>query len=203
METQERILLAAAQEFAENGFRGATMRKISRRAGVNHAGINYHFKSKEDLYGEVVAYLFREIGLQEPEAMEVGHSLEERIFAWTYKLLSAVTDGRRLTQWKDAILFREMVEPTKSLKAFHDQYFKPELDKLRSLLAEGMPDAEQRKLYIALFSTVAQCVFFKQNRVFVDLLVGPEFYDEPNMREIAAVATRNVIANFERKPPCA
>ena len=192
--------MAAAQEFAENGFRGATMRKISRRAGVNHAGINYHFKSKEELYGEVVAYLFREIAEQEDgRRPEPGgeQPLERRIFDWVLKLLSTATDGRQLTRWKDAILFREMVEPTNCLENFHDRYFKPELDLLRSYLREGMPNADGRRLDIALFTTVAQCVFFKQNRVFLDLLVAPDFYEERNLREIAATATRNTIANFE------
>ena len=202
METRERILMAAAQEFAENGFRGATMRGISRRAGINHAGINYHFKSKEELYAEVVAHLFRESGLQEPAEPNEARTLEGKIFAWAHKLLSTTADGQQLTRWKDAILFREMVEPTNCLKAFHDQYFKPELDRLRGYLREGMPTAGQTQLDIALFTTVAQCVFFKQNRVFVDLLVGPEFYDERNMREIAAVATRNAIANFGRDATC-
>ena len=56
--TRERLLTAAAELFAERGFRGATMRAIAARAGTNLAAANYHFGSKEKLYREVAFSLF-------------------------------------------------------------------------------------------------------------------------------------------------
>jgi AcrR family transcriptional regulator len=45
-----RLLEAAGQVFAEQGFEAATGKEIAERAGVNAAGVNYHFGSIEGLY---------------------------------------------------------------------------------------------------------------------------------------------------------
>jgi AcrR family transcriptional regulator len=46
----DRILAAAAAEFAERGFAGARVDRIARRARVNKAMLYYHFHSKKALY---------------------------------------------------------------------------------------------------------------------------------------------------------
>lgn len=47
---RDAILLAAAQAFAERGYRDATLREIARRAGVTHGLVIRHFGSKEALF---------------------------------------------------------------------------------------------------------------------------------------------------------
>src|SRR5204862_7969407 len=46
----DRILAAAAAEFADRGFGGARVDRIARRARVNKAMLYYHFGSKQALY---------------------------------------------------------------------------------------------------------------------------------------------------------
>lgn len=48
-ETKARILEAAFQRLAREGYGALSIREIGRDAGVNHALVNYHFKSKEQL----------------------------------------------------------------------------------------------------------------------------------------------------------
>src|SRR5258708_21412951 len=52
--TRDKILSAAGEVFAEQGFEGATIRAITERAGVNIAAVNYHFRDKVELYTKVV-----------------------------------------------------------------------------------------------------------------------------------------------------
>ena len=47
--TADRILDAAEQLFAKNGFTETSLRSITSQAGVNLAAVNYHFGSKEAL----------------------------------------------------------------------------------------------------------------------------------------------------------
>lgn len=54
MSTAEKILTAALKEFAAHGLDGGRVDRIAEKAGVNKAMIYYHFKSKEDLYEEVL-----------------------------------------------------------------------------------------------------------------------------------------------------
>ncbi|WP_435298844.1 TetR/AcrR family transcriptional regulator [Timonella sp. A28] len=46
---REEILAAAFEHFAEFGYHGASMREIAASTGVTHAGLRYHFPSKDDL----------------------------------------------------------------------------------------------------------------------------------------------------------
>ncbi len=51
---EARILTAAESVFAETGFSGATTAEIAKRAGVPKANLHYYFKTKEDLYRQVL-----------------------------------------------------------------------------------------------------------------------------------------------------
>jgi AcrR family transcriptional regulator len=53
-DTRGRILHAAAAEFAANGFRGATMSSIARRAHLNEVTIYRHFATKQELHWEAI-----------------------------------------------------------------------------------------------------------------------------------------------------
>jgi AcrR family transcriptional regulator len=56
--SRERLLAAAAAEFAARGFDGATVDRIAARARVNKAMLYYHFRSKAALYREILRHMF-------------------------------------------------------------------------------------------------------------------------------------------------
>jgi AcrR family transcriptional regulator len=49
-EKQQAILQAAAEEFAEKGFEGASINQIIERAGISKGSMYYYFEDKADLY---------------------------------------------------------------------------------------------------------------------------------------------------------
>ena len=51
--TKDRILYAAEELFAQQGFASTSLRQVTSRADVNIAAVNYHFGSKENLVNEV------------------------------------------------------------------------------------------------------------------------------------------------------
>ncbi|GAA2771206.1 TetR/AcrR family transcriptional regulator [Nonomuraea dietziae] len=53
---RERILAIALQEFAENGYRGASLARIAERAELTQPGLLHHFTSKERLLVAVLEY---------------------------------------------------------------------------------------------------------------------------------------------------
>ncbi len=61
-DSRQRILHAAAAEFALRGFEPATVDRIARRARLNKAMIYYHFRSKRALYTSVLRTLFTLMG---------------------------------------------------------------------------------------------------------------------------------------------
>ena len=64
--TRERILQAAGEQFANDGFAQSTIRAICRKAGVNLAAANYYFGDKERLYIEAVKHARRQREKQAP-----------------------------------------------------------------------------------------------------------------------------------------
>jgi TetR/AcrR family transcriptional regulator len=58
----DRILAAAAAEFAARGYAGARVDRIARRARVNKAMLYYHFRSKQGLYRALLRQTFTEAG---------------------------------------------------------------------------------------------------------------------------------------------
>lgn len=53
-DTKRRILDAAAAEFGDHGFSGASTRAIAEKAAVQHALVRYHFGDKESLWRTVI-----------------------------------------------------------------------------------------------------------------------------------------------------
>lgn len=56
--TRERILDAALELFADRSFDGASTREIAQRAGVSQPSLNYHFRTKQELWEAAVDGLF-------------------------------------------------------------------------------------------------------------------------------------------------
>lgn len=52
--TRQEILLAAAEAFDEQGYRGARIQEILRAAGATQGGLYFHFSSKLDLAQQVM-----------------------------------------------------------------------------------------------------------------------------------------------------
>jgi AcrR family transcriptional regulator len=53
-DTKGRILAAAFRQLTEHGYAALSIREIAKAAGVNHALINYHFRTKDQLVIEVL-----------------------------------------------------------------------------------------------------------------------------------------------------
>jgi AcrR family transcriptional regulator len=68
VDRKQQLLATALELFDERGVRGASMRELARRAGVDVRTAYYHFESKRDL----LRSLFEEAGYFEPLRQQVG-----------------------------------------------------------------------------------------------------------------------------------
>ena len=57
LRVRDRMIQETARIIREQGFKQATVRAISERAGVNIASIRYYFGSKDELIGAAIDYL--------------------------------------------------------------------------------------------------------------------------------------------------
>lgn len=103
---EERILTAAADEFAANGFFGARTQAIADAAGVNKAMLHYYFRTKENLYGHVIAGALRRILNQVGHAWLSQDSVESRLD----KVVDAYMDNYERNPGFLKIILREFVD---------------------------------------------------------------------------------------------
>ena len=77
--TGQRILAAAVQEFAEKGFFGARMQAMAAAAGVNKAMLHYYFRSKENLYRQVLQVTFQALWQNVEEILQEEAPIVQRL----------------------------------------------------------------------------------------------------------------------------
>ena len=130
--TRKAILDAAERLFADKGFDGASMRRITSDARVNIAAANYHFGSKEEL---LKATLVRRIGpvneerLRLLEAVETGAgrrrpAVEKVLEALIAPALRLSRDKRRGGRVFMRLLGRIFADPGDKLQTLFLEQFK-------------------------------------------------------------------------------
>ena len=101
-----RILAAATEEFAVNGFFGARTKAIADAAGVNKAMLHYYFRTKENLYGEVIKTAFQKILTRLSEAWLVRRSMDVRIRMVVNSFMDTYAESPGFLK----IILREVIE---------------------------------------------------------------------------------------------
>ena len=124
--TAARILDVAEGLFVEFGLKATSLRLITQRAGVNLAAVNYHFRSKDALFGAVFARRFapwaREC-LLELDALEAriaarqaASSVEEVVMCYVRPALSLSRDPVRGGAVFARLFSRVLVENHRQLR---------------------------------------------------------------------------------------
>jgi len=167
--TRGALLHAAADVFAEVGFRGATVRDICRRAGANVAAVSYHFGDKAGLYSEVLAEQSRlaqsrypvPTGDDDPAAQLGGF-----IRSFLQRVLSPELHARH-----GRIMAREMVEPTAALDRLVAEAIRPQSEMLREIVSSLLGgSADPATVRLCGMSVVGQILFYCHCRPVIDRL---------------------------------
>jgi AcrR family transcriptional regulator len=158
--TRDRLLVAACDVFADLGFKGATVREICRRAGVNVAAVNYHFSSKEALF--IAALELEPIENLIGPANDAG-SAEDRLTRFIHNLMTRLIGGRCTPHSK--LIMREMLDPSPALDIIARQIVAPLQQHLTGLVREIVGDeAAPGQVRRCMFSIVGQCSYYRHAR---------------------------------------
>src|SRR5436190_1661893 len=104
--SRERLLKAAAAEFAARGYDGAKVVRIALRARVNKAMLYYHFHNKAALYREILGALFRRLAGEVTALCERGGKPDEQIRRYIRTVAAVMAAEPNFP----AIWMREMAE---------------------------------------------------------------------------------------------
>lgn len=149
--TKERILGAAEELFAQQGFSGTSLRQVTSRAEVNIAAVNYHFGSKENLVNEVFRRRMDDMSAQRLEMLrkareEAPDSLEAILAAFVEPAL-ALAANRNGGGAFIRVIARAYAETNDGLRAFlSERYGHVQRDFARAF-ASCLPGLTKEELY--------------------------------------------------------
>ncbi len=189
--TRTRLLDAAGDIFADNGFTATTIQMISQRAGANIASVNYYFGSKENLYHEVLAY-GRQINgeaaqyLEDLAADDEPHmALEKFIRQYLSRLLSP-----NRPEWYNKLIAREIAEPTSALDELIRIKIEPMRAHLSSIVRSLHGEVSEALNQQIMECIVGQCLFYYRCRHVILRLRSHQQYTEELIDEISANVTQ-------------
>lgn len=104
--TPQRVLEAAEQVFAEQGYGPAKLADIAARAGIRRPSLLYHFKSKEELYAATVERSFSNLGVVLQAAMLSEGSFEERLLETAERYATFLDENVEVAR----IVLRELLD---------------------------------------------------------------------------------------------
>jgi len=185
--TCHKLLVAAGEVFAENGFKNTTVRDICKRADVNVAAVNYHFGSKEKLYEAVWENSNRAAVEKRMDELDLARTddPEKRIRLFVKTLLRNILDQNR-PEWDFRIVAHEMISPTAAFDIIVERAIRPGFLFLKELVQEMLgEDVPKEKVEKCTLSIVGQCLYYRFANPVVRQLLPEQTFDEKGLEEIA------------------
>lgn len=177
-ETREALIAAATAAFAEHGYAGATIRRITAQAGANLGAVTYHFGSKAALFEAVIDQAQGLlIGRLEAAAGGPGPPLE-RILAAVRAHFSFLSERPELRQLFLRVLVLDRVIPERALANLRRA-----AALLGGLIAEGQRDGAIRPGDPRLLTVAVMAQPIMLNALRPVLRAGPGIdLEDPVMR---------------------
>ena len=201
--TRERILQAAGEQFANDGFAQATIRAICRKAGVNLAAANYYFGDKEHLYIEAVKHARRLREKQAPlphwtNSTPADEKLAQFVLTLLRRMLCEPGDP-----WQTRLIMREIMEPTKACEEMVQEAFQPFFQILIDILRDMMPEeTPTHTLHQWALSVIGQCFYYRANAKILTMLIdSEELREEFSVEKLSEHITDVILRGLGHRPP--
>ena len=163
-EVRQRILDAAANLLAENGYDRTSVRDITKLACCNVASVNYYFGGKDNLYLEVCRQrltLLRQVRIEGINSVmnrsDRKVTIEELIRGFAEAFFKPLTDkntGKTLMQ----LMWREMVEPHLPERMFLEEVVNPITRTFTGAMKKVCPKLSDNEILLSIESIIAQLI---------------------------------------------
>ena len=203
--TRERLLEAAGRLFAERGESNVSIRDIAAAAGVRHGGVNYHFRSKSELYLEVLAR-YGPAGAQvrtghDPvlaAALETSSAAEARdaLFAVVSRLVQRMT--RKPHSIAIGLMQHELKRPGGPREEIFRNIIAAEHRALCHVLGLIAPQLSEQDRKLAAMSLMSQCVFLRMGLPIAQRLLGVESFDAEFAARYAKLIVETALNGLDR-----
>lgn len=174
-DTRDLLLAAARRQFAEKGFYGASIAQVAGELGLTKQALLYHFKRKEDLYGEVLRQisdrLLRFVRTSARRDDPPAQQFENIMLGMYAMSRESPTDTR--------ILVREMLDNQSRAETAKDWYLLPFLAEIVAVVRRisGFEDAEEATIFCMVYQLLGSIEYFSISTATLRRMYGDAAYE--------------------------
>jgi AcrR family transcriptional regulator len=163
LKTKDRILEAAYKCFSEKGYLGATTREIAKNAGVSEVTLFRHFKSKKELFSEVLDRFSVIPSLEKIGRFKAELSGVERVKFAGIEIIKSLQEKRNFLK----ILLSETPKLTSEVNEVYTKFSKKLFQILLNIFQTAFPHLPKKELElkVQIFKYTTFC-FFLSNEIF-------------------------------------
>ncbi|MBN1435945.1 MAG: CerR family C-terminal domain-containing protein [Sedimentisphaerales bacterium] len=196
LDRRNKLLAAAAEVFAEKGYRNTTVAEICKQARSNIAAVNYHFGTKDTLYAEVWRRAFEQaLRVYPPDGgLPDDAPAEQRLAALIESTLHRMLDTGTLGI-SGKLLIMELANPTEVITAIKRDVIGPLHQRTEALIKELLgPGATKDQVFYCQMSVIHQCMALGLRRM---LHLTDTIATESKLKELATHITRFSLAGIK------
>jgi AcrR family transcriptional regulator len=202
--TRTALIRAGIELFGRNGFDGTSTREIAKAAGVNIAGIAYHFGGKSGLHracGEAIAAIVIEhVATATPPEGDVSALAPEvaaDLFVAAVCGIGRFMLGRPEAEAVARFMVREQMDPSETFATLYERLIRPRHETMCRLFARATGErAESTDVIIAVSAMFGQIMFFRVGRATAMARLGWETFDGDRLEAVLAVVTSAIRATI-------
>ncbi len=210
--TRMRLLEAAGEVFAAQGFQHATVRDIVAKAGANIAAVNYHFGDKRGLYVEVIRECKRWANEHYP--VEGAGGVEERtadpreqLRLFIHQFMQRLLDRGR-PAWHGKLMCREISDPSESggaaFEMVVEEFIRPQcwlLEKIIAVVMFGtgkkLTSKDEAQVRLCVASVIGQVLHYEHASKVMGKLYPMEMAPTDQIERLAEHVYRFSLAAME------
>jgi len=200
-DTRSALIRAGIDLFGRQGFDGTTTRQIAGAAGVNIAGIAYHFGGKAGLHracGEAIADLI--LDYVAPIAVDetaLDPDTAADLFVAGVEAMGRFMLGRPEAESVARFMVREQMDPSDTFAILYERLIHPRHAAMCRLFARATgEDPGSEPVVIAVSAMFGQVMFFRVGRATALARLGWEVIDAPRLDCILAVVASTIRATI-------
>lgn len=190
-EVRMRELMEAAQSlFAERGFSAVTIQSIADAAGIAKGTVYLYFRSKDDVYWEIVRRRLVELHAMSGKAVGQAADTESKVRAFISTRLRYFDEQRDFFRIYVVELGQTLVRPERSRPELA-ALLRQQVEVLRGVLQEGMAKDEVRPLRAEV--TAHALIELVRSRVILRLRGVSSVDREEELEDLLALIWRGIV----------
>ena len=161
--TKQKLLECAAVIFTDKGYAHTSISEICEMAGANIASINYHFRSKDALYREILRYTYDQAETLYPLDINFSDSPSNNLYKMVLSLLQRTLSPRTTGNFYK-LLAKEMADPVEASRDVVSTIIISKKKLLHKIISGIYGEkADEEQLARLTYSVISQCLFLSYN----------------------------------------